>query len=46
MVFGADKKLVPSMDANHPENLASGKFKNPNSYSMMMNAATGSQNKQ
>lgn len=45
MVFGADKKLVPSMDPNHLDQ-TSGTFKNVNSYGMMMNAAPGNQNQQ
>ena len=42
MVFGADKKLVPSVDPSHPELGNSGTFKGINSYgNMMMNAPAG-----
>ena len=39
MVFGADKKLVPSVEASSPELMGSGKFQGINSYGNMINAA-------
>ena len=40
MVFGADKKLVPSMESNQ-ELITSGTFKGINSYGNMINAPNG-----
>lgn len=38
MVFGADKKLVPQVEASNSELAASGTFKGINSYGNMINA--------
>ena len=44
MVFGADKKLAPSVDPNMPDFYASGASKDRNSYgAMMVNSAAGQQ---
>ena len=44
MVFGADKKLAPSVDPNVPDFNASAASKDRNSYgAMMVNSAAGQQ---